>query len=541
VTFRKLSFAAAGAASLALFALAGCNRGLDRADLVLINGAEPEPLDPVSSTAQATGRIIYALREGLMRWNVQGKPEAGVAEKWEISPDGRNYTFHLRKNARWSNGDPVTAHDFAWSWQRTLLPESAAEYAYQLYYITNAKAFNEGAIKDFSQVGVRVIDDYTLSVTLENPTPFFLDLCAFATLTPVHRASVEKYPDDWSTNAGHHIGNGPFVLKEWRLFDRVRMVKNQYYWDAAAVKLASIDAMPAARPNTAFNFYATGVADVLLDKSLTPTPLMDQLRKRKDFHAAPFLGTYFFRFNCTRPPFNDPRVRRAFCLAVDKALLTEKITRGGEPPAWSLVPPGAGQGYIPPEPPSQVLKDGHQMIEEARKLLAEAGYPGGKDFPLFYYLYRSDSDLDQDIAVELQSMFRQVLGVNMQLTRQEWTVYLNTLSRIDYDLSRSSWVGDYNDPNTFMDMFLTGGGNNRTGWSNKAYDDLIAAAAREVDNAKRDEIFRQAERLLVWEETPICPLFYYQGILFFDGEKLGGVENNLLDEHPLRTIYWKNR
>jgi oligopeptide transport system substrate-binding protein len=508
--------------------------------LVFINGAEPEPLDPVASTAQATGRVIYALREGLMRWDVQGKPEPGVAEKWEISSDARVYTFHLRKTAKWSNGDPVTANDFAWSWRRTLLPASAAEYSYQLYYIKNARPFNEGKISDFNEVGVRVLDDYTLEVTLDNPTPFFLDLCAFVTLTPVHRPSVEEYPD-WATNPAHHIGNGPFVLKEWRLFDRVRMVKNPHYWEAGAVKLNSIDVMPAARANTAFNFYATGVADLMLDKSLTPTPLMADLRKRKDFHAAPFLGNYFFRFNCVRGPFKDPRVRRAFCLAVDKALITEKITRGGEPPAWSFVPPGAGHGYQPPEPPEPALKAGHQMVEEARKLLAEAGYPGGKDFPLFYYLYRSDSDTDQDIAVELQSMFHEVLGVNMQLTRQEWTVYLNTQSKIDYDLCRSSWVGDYNDPNTFMDMFVTGGGNNRTGWSNKEYDDLIAAAAREIDMAKRDEFFRQAERLLVQKENPICPLYYYMGILFFDSDRIGGVETNLLDEHPLRTIYRKDR
>jgi len=536
VTFRFFQVAAA----LALFGFAGCNRALDRADLVFINGAEPEPLDPVASTAQATGRVLYALREGLMRFDIQGKPEAGVAEKWEISPDGKVYTFHLRKTAKWSNGDPVTATDFAWSWQRTLLPESAAEYGYQLYYIKNAREFNEGKIKDFNEVGVRVLDDYTIEVTLNNPTPFFLDLCAFATLTPVHRASVEKYPD-WATNPAHHIGNGPFVLTEWRLFDRIRLVKSPQYWDAAAVKLNSIDVMPSARANTAFNFYATGVADLMLDKSLTPTPLMAELRLRKDFHAAPFLGNYFFRFNCVRGPFKDPRVRRAFCLAVDKALITEKITRGGEPPAWSFVPPGAGHDYQPPEPPEPALKAGRQMIEEAQKLMAEAGYAGGKDFPLFYYLYRSDSDTDQDIAVELQSMFREVLGVNMQLTRQEWTVYLNTQSKLDYDLCRSSWVGDYNDPNTFMDMFLTGGGNNRTGWSNKDYDDLIGAAAREVDIAKRDELFRQAERILVQQENPICPLYYYMGILFFDNNKVGGVETNLLDEHPLRTLYRKDR
>ena len=191
---------------------------------------------PALSTAQATGRVLYTLLEGLTSYDAQGKAQPAVAERWDISPDGRTYTFHLRNNAIWSNGDRVTAHDFVFSWRRTLLPETASEYAYQLYYIRGAKAFNEGEIKDFDEVGVRALDDFTLEVTLENPTPFFLDLCAFATLLPVHRATVEKY-SDWSSNAEHHVGNGAFTLKEWRLFDRVRLVKNPRYWNAEPVKL----------------------------------------------------------------------------------------------------------------------------------------------------------------------------------------------------------------------------------------------------------------------------------------------------------------
>ncbi len=519
---------------------------MDRAELVLINGAEPELLDPVFANAQATGRLIYALLEGLLVYDVQGKPSPGVAERWGISPDGLHYTFHLRNNARWSNGDPVTARDFSWSWQRTLTPENAAEYAYQLYYIKGARDFNEGKTKDFSTVGVRVVDDYTLAVELENPTPFFLSLCSFATLVPVHRATVEKY-QDWSSNPAHYVGNGPFVLKEWRLFDRVRLERSPTYWNSAQVGMKSIDVLPAARAITAFNLYSTGVADLMIDKNVTPTALIDQLKLRKDYHAAPFLGAYFFRFNCSpdrkvsgQPnPFVDPRVRRAFKLAVDRVLITEKITRAGELPAWSYVPPGAGEGYQSPEPSDPVWKAGHAQPEEARRLLAEAGYPGGKGFPIFYYLYRSDNDIDQDIAVELQAMFKQVLGVDMLLTRQEWTVYLNSQSKLDFDLSRSTWVGDYNDPNTFMDMYVTGGGNNRTGWSNRTYDELIASAGREPDNAKRNAMFQQAERILVENEAPIVPLYYYVNVQFYDGDRLGGIEPNLIDEHPFKTLYWK--
>ena len=512
-------------------ALCGCGRVPDRAELVFINGAEPELLDPPLITAQATSRVTYALFEGLTSFDSKGVPQPGVAERWEVSADGLRYTFHLRRNAVWSNGDPVTAEDFLYSWRRTLLPATASEYAYQLYYIRGAKDFSEGKTKDFATVAVRAPDAYTIEITLENPTPFFLDLCAFSTLLPVHRATVEKY-SDWASKPAHFMGNGPFLLKEWRPFDRVRLVKNPRYWNAATVAMNSVDVLPAARPHTAFNFYATGIADLMMDKGLAPTPLLGELKKRPDFHAAPFLGNYFFRFNTKRKPFNDPRVRKAFCLVVDKPYLVEHITRAGEVPATSFVPPGAGNGYEPPAGPTR-------DVDAARKLLADAGYPEGRGFPVVYYLYRSDSDLDQDIAVELQNMFRRDLGVTIQLARQEWTVYLNSQSKLDYDLCRSSWVGDYNDPNTFLDMFLTDGGNNRTGWSSAPYDQLIAAAAREVDTKKRFDIFREAERMLVSEEMPICPLYYYVGIQFYDPERLGGIEPNLLDEHPLKAMYWK--
>jgi oligopeptide transport system substrate-binding protein len=518
---------------LGVAVLGGCDRAMDRADLVFMNGAEPEPLDPAVINAQASGRVAYALFEGLTAFDQTGKPQPGVAESWTISPDARTYTFRLRRNAVWSNGDPVTANDFYYSWRRTLAPETAAEYVSQLHVVRNARAFTEGQIKDFNEVGVHVIDPFILEVTLENPTPYFLDLCAFVTLLPVHRATVEKY-DDWATNPRHFMGNGPFTLAEWRLFDRVRVLKNPRYWNAAKVAMKSIDILPSARANTAFNFYATGLSDLMMDKGLAPTSLMDQLRVRPDFHAAPFLGNYFVRFNVTRKPFDDMRVRLAFALVVDKALVCEKITRAGERPATSLTPPGTGGSYVaPPGLPRDA--------ERARQLLAEAGFPQGRGFPLFSYLYKGDSDMDRDIAVELQGMFARELGVKMLLQPQEWTVYLNSQSNLDYDLCRSSWVGDYNDPYTFLGMFITGDGNNRTGWSNARYDELIAAAAREPDPVKRFAIFADAERLLISQDVPIVPLFYYVGIQFYDADRLGGIESNLLDEHPLKYLYWKKR
>lgn len=520
-------------ASLLIFLslLGGCARPPERADLVFINGAEPETLDPALITGQPEGRVASALFEGLTAFNSAAEPVPGVAERWEISADGRIYTFHLRANARWSNGDPVTANDFLQSWKRTLAPETGSEYAYQLYYVKNAKPFNEGNMHDFSQVGVRAPDPRTLEVTLENPTPFFLDLCAFVTLMPVHILTVQREGDDW-IKPGRMVSNGAFTLESWRINDRVRLRKNPFYWNADHIAMRTVDVLPSARANTAFNYYATGLADLMMDKGLAPTPLMAELKKRADFHSAPFLGTYFLRFNASRPPFLDPRVRKAFSLVMDKNLLVEKITRAGELPAASLVPPGTA-GY---ESPPGLTRD----PEQARRLLAEAGFPDGKGFPRISYLYKGDSDLDRDLAVEIQGIVKRELGIeNFELQPQEWKVYLRSLSSLDYDIARSSWVGDYKDPNTFLDMFVTNGGNNRTGWSSVRYDQLIALAARELDPKKRFDIFREAESLLVVEQAPICPLYYYVGIQFYNGEKLGGIQANLLDEHPLREMFWK--
>jgi len=326
--------------------LAGCGSSFQRADLVFLNGAEPETLDPALITGQPEMRVADALFEGLTSFDAAAKPIPGVAERWEISPDGRVYTFHLRPDALWSNGDPVTAGDFLRSWRRVLDPVTGSEYASQLYHLCNGRAFNQGTLTDFSQVGVRALDPLTLEVTLENPTPYFLDLCALVTLLPVHAATLARFPDDW-TKPGKLVCNGAYILSDWRINDRIRLVKNPRYWNREKVAMRSVDVLPISKANTAFNFYASGQADLLMDKGLVPNQLLDELKKRPDFHADPFLGVYFLRFNCTRPPFNDPRVRLAFALVIDKRLLVDKITRAGEEPAASLTPPGTAS-YEPP-------------------------------------------------------------------------------------------------------------------------------------------------------------------------------------------------
>ena len=512
-----------------LCAFSSCAPPAKRAELVFLNGAEPESLDPAVITGQPEGRIVYALFEGLLNLDAAARIKPGVAERWDISPDKRTYTFHLRANAKWSNGEPVTAEDFVGSWRRTLAPETASEYAYQLYYLKNGKQFNDGTLKDFNQVGVHALDSHTLQVTLDNPTPFFLDLCAFETLMPVPLATIQKEGDQW-IKPGRMVNNGAYELADWRINDRISLRKNPFYWDKEHVALATIDILPTAKAITALNFYTSGLADLMMDKGLVPPALLSDLKKRPFYHSAPFLGSFFLRFNVKKKPLDDPRVRKAFSLVIDKQLLVDKITRGGEQPAASLVPPGTA-GYLPPEGMAR-------NPELARKLLAEAGFAGGKGFPLLTFLY-SEGELNEALAVELQNMFRGELGINLGLLRQEWKVYLGSLSNLDYDICRSSWVGDYPDPNTFLDMFVTDGGNNRTGWSSKTYDESIAAAAREIDPERRFDIFRKAERLLVTDEAPICPLFFYVGIQFYDSAKLGGIEANLLDEHRVQEMYRK--
>jgi oligopeptide transport system substrate-binding protein len=510
----------------------GCIRREPPADITIINNVEPESLDPAIITGQADGRVVQGLFEGLTRLDPKtARPVPAMAESWEISPDGLTCTFHLRTNLVWSTGEPIRADDVVYSWIRVLNPATASDYAGQLYYLKNGAAFNAGKIKDPSLVGVHAVDPFTVRVELEHPTAFFLDLCAFQTLLVVPRQTIEKYGDRWLM-ARPLPSSGPFELGEWRLNDKIRLIKNPRYWDAANTQSEIIDLLPVGSPNAALNLYTHGQADIVWDKDLVPTELVDVLLKRPDFHSYDYLGTYFIRFNVTKKPFDDSRVRKALALAVDRERIVKKITRAGERPAFHLVPDGTAN-YSPP--------DGLGYNPElARKLLTEAGYPGGRGFPHFEYMFNAaaggSAKIHENVAIELQQMWRDELGIQMDLRQLEWKVYLSAQSHLDYELSRSSWIGDYNDPQTFLGMFTSDDGNNRTGWKNPEYDALIKAANNEPDLVKRAKIFQQAETLLVSNEAPIIPLFFYVGINYFDTNKIQGIYQNILDVHPLQAI-----
>jgi oligopeptide transport system substrate-binding protein len=512
--------------------LDGCSVSEPKAGLTVINGPDPQTLDPALATGLEDLRVINGLFEGLTRYDpVTARPIPGLAEKWEISADGRVYTFHLRDRLLWSPGQPITADDVVYSWRRVLDPQTASEYAGQLFYLTNAEAYNNGSLKDPAQVGVRALDSRTLRVELNNPTAFFLDLCAFQTLAVVPRQVIDKLGAQW-LRAGALPTSGPYLLDSWRLNYKIRLRKNPSYWDAANTRTEVIDFLSVSAPNTTLNLYETGQADVIWDLTSIPNELVDALKQLPDYHSFPYLGAYFFRFNTTKKPFDDPRVRRALALAIDKQRLVAKFLHAGETPAGHLVPdgtanykPAAGLGYDP---------------AEARRLLADAGFPGGRGFPRFNYLFDSSGGggkIHEQLAVEMQHAWEEQLGIHVDLAQMEKKVYLAAQTRLDYDLARGSWIGDYNDPNTFLDLFRSDNGNNKTGWKNDRYDALMAEAGRQTDPSRRADLLQQAETILIRDELPIVPLYFYAGFTYFNPDRIEGIHNNILDIHPPNYIF----
>lgn len=475
------------------------------------NGTEPKELDPAITTGVPESHIIDNLFEGLTTidpFSQEVKP--GVAESWTTSEDGLTYTFTLRKNAKWSDGKNLTAHDFVWAWERALNPNTASEYAYQLYYIKNGESYNQNKIKDFTQLGVKAVNDDTLVVTLENPTPFFLRLTAFHTLYPTPKHVITKFKDEW-TKEGNMVSNGAFKLAEWKLNKHVKLVPNEHYWDKARVTLKEAYIYPIENADTEEKTFLSGDLDLTSTVPTMKIPAYNQEKTKNPDHyhpyqVNPYLGTYYYRFNTAKKPTDDARVRKALTLTVDRTLIVERITKGGQMPLSTFTPPNVG-GYTydgPSQLPTTVTE---KEINEAKKLLAEAGYPDGKGMPTIEILYNT-SEAHKKIAIAIQQMWKKYLGIDAKLYNQEWKVYLDTTRSGNYTVARAGWIADYPDPNTFLDMWVTNGGNNQTGWSNKEYDKLIDLAASTNDQSKRFEYFKQAEKILL-DELPVLPVYGY--------------------------------
>jgi oligopeptide transport system substrate-binding protein len=531
---RRIVFLLGVVATLSL--LPGCKRQTlveagDREQILHIgNGTEPQDIDPDIVTGVQEYHIMMSLFEGLVSEDpVDLHPVPGVAESWDISPDRKVYTFHLRNNAKWSNGDPVTAQDFVNGFKRILSPTMGAEYSYMHYVVKNAEEYNEGKIKDFNQCGYKVIDDHTLQVTLNNATPYFLSLLLHHSWFPVHLPTVAKWGDPYTrgskwTRPGRFVGNGAFVLTKWHVNEVIEVRKSPTYWDRDRVKLKGINFYPIESDDTEERAFRAGQLHVTY--TLPPSKIDPYRTQHPEvLKIGPYLSTYFYRVNVTKPPLNDKRVRQALALAIDRESIVKDIMKGGEIPAFNLTPPGTA-GYTNRVHP-------HEDIAKAKQLLAEAGYPNGKGMPPVEILYNT-LEYHRTIAEAIQQMWKTKLGVDARIVNQEWKVYLDSQRSLNYQVCRAGWTGDYNDPNTFLDLCTTGSGNNETGWSNPEYDRLIAQAAATVDPQQRLEVFQKAETLLM-DEMPVLPVFFYTRVYLMRPE-LKGWYPNVLDNHPYKYM-----
>lgn len=494
-------------------------------------GYEVSELDPHFAVGLAEGEVLRTLFEGLVSEDpVDLHPVPGVAERWEISADGTGYTFHLRAAAKWSDGSALTAADFVASFKRILTPGLAADYANMLYILQGAEAFHKGATTDFAKVGAKAVDPRTLRLTLEHPAAYFLALLTNPPWLPVPVATIAKHgPADrrgngW-TRPERIVTNGPFVLKRWSQNQIIVVEKSAHYWDAARVRLNGVHFYPVESVDAEERMFRAGQLHVT---ETVPIAKIDAYRRdsAEVIRSDPYLGSYFYRFNVRRPPFNDARVRRALALAVDRHAIVTKILKGGERAAHALTPPDTA-GYTPA---AGIPTD----FAAARQLLKEAGFEGGKGLPAVDLLFNT-SENHRLIAEAIQEMWRRELGVEVRLTNQENKVVLAARRAGDYQILRSNWIGDYVDPATFLDIFRTDSGNNYTGWGNADYDAALFAAARTTDTAARHALFQKAEAILL-EQAPIIPVYYFTHT-FLKQPSVKGWNPTLLDHHPYKHVW----
>lgn len=515
---------------------AGCSRGdapVDSGDRAQVFhrgiGADLSDLDPQLATLGSDYTVLSSLMEGLVAEDpVDLHPVPGVAENWNQSADGLTYTFYLRADARWSNGDPVTAADFIASWHRMLSPKLGASNASQLYVIQGAEAFNRGAA-DFSTVGLKAPSPRVLVVVLEHPAPWFLSLLCGTAWMPVPIATIGTYGaldergNPWA-QPGRWVGNGPFNLVSWKHGQEIVVSRSATYWDRGHVTLSEIhfhafDSVDAEE--RAFRAGQLHVTEAL------PPGKVDSYRKDAPdlLHIDPLLGTYFLRLNVRKPGLDDPRVRLALALAVDRQGLVDRVLRGGQVPADEFTPAGLG-GYS--SQPAQ-----RQHLEEATRLLAEAGHAGGQGLPEFELLFNS-SETHKLIAEALQEMWRRDLGVKVRLTNADLKTIEDARRSGAFEILRSSWIAEYADPSSFLDVFRSDSGNNFTGWANADYDALLFKAERTPDAAERNGLYARAESLLL-SEAPVVCLYHYTHV-YLMRPSVKGWHPTLLDHHPYKAI-----
>jgi oligopeptide transport system substrate-binding protein len=495
------------------------------------NGAEPQGLDPHVVTGVPENHLIRALFEGLAVKNPKTlEPEPGVAERWEISDDGTVYTFYINPDAKWSNGESITASDYVWSWHRALHPDTGALYAYMLYPIANSEAYSKREITDFNEVGVKALDDLTLQVTLNAPTPYFLQLMDHYSSFAVHPETLlqhGKMTDRFTpwTRVGNIVSNGAFTLEEWSLNRRIIMKKNNHYWDRDNVALNGVVFYPTENVVSEERMFR---AEQLHYTQVVPLDKIPGFREsgNPSYVQAPYLGTYYYLVNTERPPVDNVLVRRALSLALDRDTLTRTVLQDTAIPAYSITPPDT-LGYNPPK------LFAHDP-EKARQLLADAGYPNGEGWPGLEIIYNTQ-EAHRKIAVAVQQMWKRELNIDITIANQEWKVYLDSVSQRNFQVARRGWIGDYVDANNFLDLFITDGGNNNTGYANDVYDDIILNRAPKAKS--RDErygLFYEAETMLM-QEMPIIPIYTYTSKHLVH-PSVEGIYPNLMDSLNLKYV-----
>lgn len=472
------------------------------------NSSEPGTLDPALATGTHDSFPMQHMYEGLMKYNEKGELVQGVAKEMKVSDDGLTYTFTLRDDAKWSNGDPVTAQDFEFSWKRVLNPETASEYSYQLYYLKNGEAYNNGKAT-VDQVGVKALDDKTLEVTLESPTEYFPSLTAFYTYYPVQKKTVEANPD-WAKDPknGLLVSNGAFKCVDWKHNEAIELVKNDQYYDADKVKLAGIHFDVIEDQNTAWQRYEGGEYDFLYNP---PTTIVHKLKQEKnpELTIADQLATYYYEINTEKKPLNNAKVREALSLAIDRKSIVENITQSGQVPAEGMVPYGlkddADKDFR--EANGNLIKmDDKEAVKLLEEGLAEENMTKD-DLNGLVIVYNTDEN-HKKIAQAIQEMWNSKLGISMKLENMEFQTLIDRRRQGDFTIARAGWVGDYADPMTMLDLFTTGNPQNNSRWGDPEFDKLIKTAKTALDSKERMDSMKEAEKILM-RDKPVIPVYFY--------------------------------
>lgn len=471
-------------------------------------GPEPETIDPTLNQSVDGTTNIQHMWEGLTKYTPQGYVNA-EAKSIEKSKDGKTYTIKLRDDIKWSDGKPVTAQDYVYSWQRCVDPKTASQYNYIFDPVVNGTDIYTGKNKDVTSLGVKALDDKTLEVHLVAPCIYFNELLSFCAYYP-ERKDIVAGNDKWTQNPKTYISNGPYMLQAWNHKDSLVMVKNPYYYDKDKITWDTLKFVLLEDDTAILAAYQSGEIDLAYPLSVDEIPAW---KSKPDYHNDAMSGNYYFEFNVNKAPFNNPKVRQALSLAVDRNYIVSKVTKANQTPSGAFVPPSifdtdptktfrsVGGDYF-----STKAEDYDKNVAKAKQLLAEAGYPGGKGFPTFEYSTNPTS-LHQGIAQALQNMWKTELGINCTIATPEWATFIDNRNKGNFQVCRGAWNADYDDPMTFMNLFVTGGGNNDPKYSNKDYDALIQTAMKTDDNKVRMPAFHKAEDMLM-KDMPVAPLYY---------------------------------